>query len=121
MTGRVVPLGLSRAGAQAARAASRAHHPSARSWAPDRARLLERLADRARTRGAPWPRVAAAVVLLRGVAGDDCAAFAARLGLPPAVIERLEQGLEPASGVPERLRAVPDLVDWGWVDEPPPA
>ena len=119
--GRVVPLGRGRTGAgEAARTAARSRHPTARSWVPDRARVLERLADRARARGAPWPRVAAAVVLLRGVAGDDPAAFAARIGLAPALLERLEQGLEPATGVPERLRSVPDLIDWAWVDEPPP-
>jgi hypothetical protein len=120
MTGLVVPLGRSRSGPAAGRDAARARHPTARAWAPDRARLLARLADRARARGAPWPRVAAAVVLLRGVAGDDGATFAQRVGVSDNQLERLERGLEPASEVPELLRAVPDLVDWAWVDEAPP-
>jgi hypothetical protein len=57
------------------------------------------------------------VVLLRGVAGDDRAGFARRVGVSEGEIGRLEQGLAPASAVPERLRAVPGLVDWAWVDE----
>ena len=104
-------------GSGAARAAARARHPAARAWAPDRERVLARLSARAAARGAPWPRVAAAVVLLRGVAGDDQAAFAQRLGVPEAEIDRLERGLVAAAAVPRRLRAVPGLVDWAWVDE----
>jgi hypothetical protein len=104
--------------ADAARAAARQRHPTAHAWAPDRRRLIVRLAERARARGAPWPRVAAAVLLLRGVAGDDRAAFAGRLGVPEPELDRLERGLVPASAVPPRLRAVPDLVDWAWVDAP---
>jgi hypothetical protein len=107
------------AGAGAARAAARQRHPTARAWVPDRARLIVRLAERAGARGAPWPRVAAAVLLLRGVAGDDLPAFARRLGVPEPELDRLERGLVPASGVPPRLRAVPDLVDWAWVDDAP--
>jgi hypothetical protein len=122
MTARVVSMGRSgggqpRSGDRAAALAARARHPSARSWSPDRARMLERLADLARARGAPWPRVAAAVLLLRGVAGDDPAGFAARTGVSPAALDRLERGLAPPSEVPARLRAAPGLVDWGWVDE----
>ena len=103
-------------GSSSARTRARARHPAARGWAPNRARVLERLAGRARDRGAPWPRVAAAMVLLRGVAGDDRAAFARRLGVAEGEIDRLEQGLAPASAVPRPLRAVTDLVDWAWVD-----
>jgi hypothetical protein len=61
--------------------------------------------------------VAAAVVLLRGVAGDDRPAFARRLGVSAGALARLEQGLEPPASVPDGLRAVPGLVDWAWVDE----
>ncbi|HEX6570260.1 MAG TPA: hypothetical protein VF015_13890 [Acidimicrobiales bacterium] len=124
MTGRVVPFGRGPAGDRGGGGgpdAARSRHPTARSWVPDRARLLRRLADRAQARGARWPRVAAAVVLLRGVAGDDRAAFARRLDLAEADLARLEQGLEPASAVPDRLRAVTGLVDWSWVDGAPPA
>lgn len=103
----------------AAVAAARARHPTARAWAPDRRRLLERLAARAAARGAAWPRVAAAVVLLRGVAGDDCATFARRVGVGEAALARLEGGRAPASEVPARLRGVPGLVDWSWVDDGP--
>jgi hypothetical protein len=128
MTGRIVPIGGrdpdGSGGAGSARAvardAARARHPTARSWQPDRGRVLARLADRAQARGAPWPRVAAAVVLLRGVAGDEPAAFAARAGLSPAALARLEQGLDPPSAVPALLRTVPGLVDWAWVEETPP-
>jgi hypothetical protein len=120
MTGVVVPLGRSGAGSASARAVARSRHPTARAWVPDRGRLLERLAERAHARGAPWPRVAAAVLLLRGVAGDDRPAFARRVGMSEAVLERLERGLSPASAVPDRLRAVPDLVDWSWVEAPVP-
>ncbi|HEX6425026.1 MAG TPA: hypothetical protein VFZ79_16195 [Acidimicrobiales bacterium] len=117
MTGSDVPFGRRSRGAAAA--AARARHPTARAWAPDRRRLLERLAARAAARGAAWPRVAAAVVLLRGVAGDDLATFARRVGLTEAALARLEGGRAPASEVPAPLRAVPGLVDWSWVDEGP--
>ncbi len=120
MTGPVAPLGRAGTGAAAGRDAARSRHPTARAWVPDRARVLARLAERADARGAPWPRVAAAVVLLRGVAGDDRVAFAQRVGVSGVELERLEQGLEPGSSVPDRLRAVPDLVDWAWVDEATP-
>jgi hypothetical protein len=120
MTGRVVPIARAgrRSGGEAARAAARVRHPTARTRQPDRSAMLDRLAARARTRGAQWPRVAAAVLLLRGVAGDDRAGFAARTGVPPAVLDRLERGLVPPSEVPARLRAVAGLVDWAWVDDP---
>ncbi len=113
MSGHVVPLIGARA---AARAAARSRHPAARTWVPDRARLLERLAERAGRRGAHWPRVAAAVLLLRGVAGDDRVDFARRVGVSVGDLEALELGSTPPSGVPALLRQVPDLVDWGWVD-----
>ena len=95
MNGHVIPLAGARA---AARAAARSRHPAARSWAPDRTRVLERLADRAGRRGAPWPRVAAAVLLLRGVAGDDRVEFARRVGVSPAELADLELGVDPAVG-----------------------
>lgn len=113
MTAHVVPLVGARA---AARAAARDRHPAARSWAPDRARVLQRLAERAGRRGAAWPRVAAAVVLLRGVAGDDRPTFAERVGVSVSDLTDLELGHTPPSGIPPRLRQVPDLVDWRWVD-----
>ncbi len=101
------------------RSAARGRHPTSRGWTPDRSRLIVRLAERAGRQGAPWPRVAAAVVLLRGVAGDDRPTFARRLGVREAELDRLERGLVPVSGIPARLRAVPGLVDWGWVDGAP--
>ena len=107
MNGHVVPLIGARA---AARDAARQRHPAARTWVPDRVRLLER------RRGAAWPRVAAAVLLLRGVVGDDRADFARRVGLVEDELEALERGATPPSGVPDLLRQVADLVDWGWVD-----
>jgi len=100
----------------AARAEARSRHPSGRRWRPDRDRLLQRLADRARDGGADWPRVAAAVVALRGIAGDDGPTFAQRVGISPAALDRLESGASPASAVPPRLRSVAGLVDWSWVD-----
>jgi hypothetical protein len=111
-------LSLAGYGAEA-RSAARGRHPTARAWVPDRARLLDRLADRARSRGAAWPRVAAAVVLLRGVAGDDVPTFAWRLGVAAAEVARLESGAAPPSDVPARLRAVVGLVDWAWVESEP--
>ncbi|HEX6418177.1 MAG TPA: hypothetical protein VFZ77_06765 [Acidimicrobiales bacterium] len=102
---------------RAAAAAARARHPTARAWPADRRRMLERLAARAAGRGAPWPRVAAAVVLLRGVAGDDRATFARRIRLSETDLASLEAGEVPAAAVPPRLRAVPGLVDWAWVEE----
>ncbi len=66
--------------------------------------------------GPHWPRVAAAVLLLRGVAGDDRVDFARRVGVSVGDLEALELGSTPPSGVPALLRQVPDLVDWGWVD-----
>jgi hypothetical protein len=101
------------------RVAARSHHPSGRPWRPDRARLLERLAAAARAGGAPWPRVAAAMLVLRGIAGDDAATFAARLGIGADALDRLESGWVPASTVPARLRSIPGLVDWAWVDGDP--
>lgn len=117
MTGRVVPLAPG--WRVSVRAAARHRHPSARSWAPDRRLVVERLAARARARGAAWPRVAAAVLLLRGITGDDPAEFAARVGLGVADLVALEQGRTPPAGVPRRLRRVVELVDWGWVDADP--
>ncbi len=99
-----------------ARAESQRRHPTARAWRPDRRRVLERLAQRASLGGARWPRVAAAVVMLRGIAGDDAPAFADRLGIGVAMLDRLEGGLSPPSAIPVRLRAVTGLVDWAWVD-----
>jgi hypothetical protein len=98
---------------------ARQRHPAARAWRPDRLRLLGRLADRAAARGASWPRVAAAMIVLRGIAGDDPVTFARRLGIPLAALERLEAGGSPGSDVPPRLRAVVGLVDWTWVDGGP--
>lgn len=95
---------------------SKQRHPSARGWRPDRRRVLERLAQRATLGGARWPRVAAAVLLLRGIAGDDAPAFADRLGIGLPALERLEGGLSPPDAIPVRLRAVTGLVDWAWVD-----
>lgn|GEM_PF-4057574 len=107
--------------ARSRRAAARARHPTARTWPPDRARLLRVLAERAAGRGARWPRVAAAVIALRGVAGDDRPTFAARVGIPLDRLERLEEGREPPAAVPPALRAVRGVVDWAWVDAGPPA
>jgi hypothetical protein len=98
------------------RVEARARHPAGRRWLPDRARLLQRLAERAQDGGAPWPRVAAAVLALRGIAGDDGPTFARRLGISTTALARLEAGASPASAVPPRLRAVGGLVDWKWVD-----
>jgi hypothetical protein len=100
-----------------ARAESQRRHPTARAWRPDRRRVLERLAQRASLGGARWPRVAAAVVMLRGIAGDDAPAFADRLGIGVAALDRLEGGLSPPSAIPVRLRAVTGFVDWVWVDQ----
>ena len=117
MTGRVVPLVAGRRAA--ARAAAQGRHPSARSWAPDRRLVVDRLATRARAGGAAWPRVAAAALLLRGIAGDDQAEFAARLGVAVAELAALEQGRTSPAQVPPALRQVVHLVDWAWVDADP--
>jgi hypothetical protein len=79
--------------------------------------MLQRLADRAYVGGAPWPRVAAAVVMVRGVAGDDPPTFARRVGVSAATLAGLEAGAEPASSVPGCLRALGGLIDWTWVDD----
>jgi hypothetical protein len=100
-----------------ARDAARTRHPSARSWSPDRSVIVERLAERARARGASWPRVAAAVVMLRGVTGDDPEGFAQRVGVSPADLAALEAGRSSPAAIPSRLRAVRHLVDWSWVDD----
>jgi hypothetical protein len=109
-------IGVSARARARARAESQRRHPTARAWRPDRRRVLERLAQRASLGGARWPRVAAAVVMLRGIAGDDAPAFADRLGIGVATLDRLEGGLSPPSAIPVRLRAVTGLVDWAWVD-----
>jgi hypothetical protein len=100
-----------------ARAEARRRHPAGRGWRPDRRRMLQRLADRAYAGGAPWPRVAAAVVMLRGIAGDDPPTFARRVGVSAATLAGLEAGAVPASSVPGDLRALGGLVDWAWVDD----
>jgi hypothetical protein len=99
-----------------ARAEARRRHPAGRGWRPDRGRMLQRLADRAYVGGAPWPRVAAAVLMLRGIAGDDPPTFARRVGVSAATLAGLEAGAEPASSVPGCLRTLGGLVDWTWVD-----
>jgi hypothetical protein len=98
-----------------ARATARSRHPSAHGRPAARAALAQRLAQRAAARGAAWPCVAAAVILLRGVAGDDAATFAARVGVPADVLDRLERGQLPPSEVPASLRGVAELIDWTWV------
>jgi hypothetical protein len=100
-----------------ARAEARRRHPAGRGWRPDRRRMLQRLADRAYAGGAPWPRVAAAIVMLRGVAGDDPPTFAQRVGVSASTLAGLEAGAVPASSIPSCLRAVGGLVDWAWVDD----
>jgi hypothetical protein len=100
-----------------ARAEARRRHPAGRGWRPDRRRMLQRLADRAYVGGAPWPRVAAAVVMVRGIAGDDPPTFARRVGVSAATLAGLEAGAEPASSVPGCLRALGGLIDWTWVDD----
>src|SRR5262245_17466819 len=100
-----------------ARAEARRRHPAGRGWRPDRRRMLQRLADRAYVGGAPWPRVAAAVVMLRGIAGDDPPTFAQRVGVSAATLAGLEAGAEPASSVPGCLRVVGGVIDWAWVDD----
>ena len=100
-----------------ARAEARRRHPAGRGWRPDRRRMLQRLADRAYAGGAPWPRVAAAIVMLRGVAGDDPPTFAQRVGVSASTLAGLEAGAVPASSIPTCLRAVVGLVDWAWVDD----
>jgi len=104
---------------RAARAAARRRHPAGGGWWPDRRRLLERLAARARADGAAWPRVAAVVVALRGIAGDDAVTFASRVGVPLAVLTRLEAGLLPSRHVPGRVRAAAGPLDWAWVEAEP--
>jgi hypothetical protein len=99
-----------------ARAEARRRHPAGRGWRPERGRMLQRLADRAYVGGAPWPRVAAAVMMLRGIAGDDPPTFARRVGVSSATLAGLEAGAEPASSVPGCLRALGGLVDWTWVE-----
>ena len=104
---------------RAARAAALRRHPSSVGWRFDRRRLLERLAARAGADGAAWPRVAAVVVALRGVAGDDSATFAARVGVPLAVLTRLEAGGLSSRHVPRRVRAAAGPLDWAWVEAGP--
>jgi hypothetical protein len=94
-------------------------HPSGRAWRPDRAVLAERVAQRAAGGGARWPRVAAATLVIRGLAGDDVATFAARLGLATDDVAALERGDVAPSHLPARLRAIEGIVDWQWVDADP--
>lgn len=98
---------------------SQGRHPSGRAWRPDRAVLAERVAERAGRDGARWPRVAAATLVIRGLAGDEVATFAARLGLAEDEVNALERGEVPPSGVPARLRAIEGIVDWQWVEADP--
>jgi predicted transcriptional regulator len=54
--------------------------------------------------------------MLRGITGDDRAAFARRVGVSPAEVAELEAGEVRPSAIPRRLRGVVDVVDWSWVD-----
>lgn len=85
------------------------------SWIPDRTLVVRRLAARAARRGARWPRVAAAVIAVRGVTGDDRPRFAERFRLDLAALDALERGLVPARDVPPFLRHHGAFVDWVWV------
>lgn len=103
------------------RVASRSRHPSARGWRPDRVLVARHLARRASERGARWPRAAAAALVLRGIAGDDQASFARRLGISVGWLRRIEAGLVPPGELPARLRAIRGFVDWAWVAAEPEA
>ena len=96
-------------------------HPGRRAWRPDRALLAERMAGRAARDGARWPRVAAAALVIRGLAGDDVNVFATRLGLTHGQVAELERGEVAPQDVPARLRAIEGIVDWRWVDADPGA
>jgi hypothetical protein len=77
--------------------------------------VVRRLAAQAARRGAPWPRVAAAITVVRGVSGDDRMRFAERFRLDVAALDALERGLVPACDVPPFLRHQGAFVDWVWV------
>ena len=75
----------------AARAEARSRHPAGRRWLPDR--VPAATPGRAGPgRGASWPRVAAAVLALRGISGDDGPTFARRVGITTSALARLEAG-----------------------------
>lgn len=96
-------------------------HRGRRAWRPDHALLAERMAGRAARDGARWPRVAAAALVIRGLAGDDVEAFAVRLGLTHGEVAELERGEVAPHDVPARLRSIEGVVDWRWVDADPGA
>ena len=86
-----------------------------RAWVPDRApdRPVGRARRGAAHPGRGWPPPCCCCA---GWPVTIAPAFARRLGVPEPELDRPRAGPRPRSGVPPRLRAVPDLVDWAWVD-----
>ncbi len=72
----------------------------------DITRMVERLAETYRRRGAAHPVAAAASVTARGILGGDIATAAARLGLPGAELRRAEAGQVPFGDLPDAVGAV---------------
>ncbi|MBV9664497.1 MAG: hypothetical protein JOZ37_11065 [Actinobacteria bacterium] len=91
--------------------AARARHPSTR-WQPDTTLILEKLTERARTKGRTWPEMSAAMVLCRGLLDLDQDAFAALVGVTSRLVDDLETSrLGPASLPPSLAQTCP-WVDW---------
>lgn len=61
-------------------------------WRPDIELLTERLARRLRSRGHPWPEMAATALRDRAETGLDRAVYAALLGVDEQAVTALEEG-----------------------------
>lgn len=84
-------------------AAARHRHPSTQAPVPP-TRVALRVASLLDRPGVRWPRVAAAVLQLRGTSGLSPDEFAALLGVHADVVRSAEAGEVDADDLPESLR-----------------
>lgn len=85
-------------------AAARRRHPSTQPPVPA-PRVAARLAHLLDGRGVRWPRIAAAVLEVRGRAGLSPDALASQLGIDPDVLRSAEAGELALAELPPPLRA----------------
>ena len=73
------------------------------AWDTDQTLLCERLAERLRHRGSAHPVAAAVALAVRGAQGLDPATFAARTGLDPDELRRIDDGQVPLDQLPPSI------------------